>query len=361
MTSTTVQETSCTTTTITNTTKFRQIAPDQTEKPEYDVYHIPKGYEVLLVPKTDSENSDSNTDVNPIPLSPTGSISSASSTCSTSPKTIPPKQTLDNKNPSPSSWRKRKNNGHIPRPKNCFMAYREHVQHKILDDNPGMNNKDVSVIAANMWNNESDEVKQLWRERAQQLKIEHKIKYPDYKFAPKKKAQKNLSAVNSPLGVKTPKTIQKKFSSPTNALLRRNADNFNQLIDNENPFWTGHYRSSSVESVGSWTSNDSHPNTPPTFSSSLRYENDLNSLYNLSNDFSPILNVDATTVPSSAAGFYDPLLSSDYSNPMQIDGSDKSSYYLEEEEYDEDYLHQNNLLNTFVLSSQHHNNHSSTM
>ncbi|PKY13986.1 HMG-box, partial [Rhizophagus irregularis] len=84
----------------------------------------------------------------------------------------------------------RKNNGHIPRPKKCFMAYREHMQHKVLAENPGMNNKLVSVIAAQMWNKESDDVKQFWKDRAQQLKLEHKIKYPDYKFAPKKKSQK---------------------------------------------------------------------------------------------------------------------------------------------------------------------------
>ncbi|RIB10335.1 high mobility group box domain-containing protein, partial [Gigaspora rosea] len=77
-----------------------------------------------------------------------------------------------------------KNNGHIPRPKNCFMAYREHMQHEVLKKNPGMNNKHVSVIAAEMWKNEPEEIKQFWRARAQQLKLEHMAKYPNYKFAP---------------------------------------------------------------------------------------------------------------------------------------------------------------------------------
>src|SRR5581483_4697343 len=153
------------------------------------------------------------------------------------------------------------------------------------------NNKLVSVIAAQLWNKEPEDVKQFWKERAQQLKMEHKMKYPDYKFAPKKKSHKN--GVN-PNGMKTSKTISKKSSPSTKLineeftrglLLRR--DEFNQTINyhppthNENPssaLW-GHCRSSSVESICSWTSNDSLPNTPPTFdrSSPLRYEtNDWN-------------------------------------------------------------------------------------
>src|SRR5581483_315064 len=96
-----------------------------------------------------------------------------------------------------SAYRKRKaDKNYIPRPKNCFMAYREHIKEKFLSENPGMNNKVVSVLAANMWNNEPEDVKEIWRERAKQLKIEHKLKYPDYKFKPQKKKQ-NLKTPGS--------------------------------------------------------------------------------------------------------------------------------------------------------------------
>ncbi|CAI2168617.1 7285_t:CDS:2 [Funneliformis geosporum] len=340
MASTTVQETQAPSPTNTITsdnsspvTKFRQIAPAPTGKPEYDIYHIPKGYEVLLVPKNNDISNNSNV------------------------------STLDNKSSSPSSWRKRKNNGHIPRPKNCFMAYREQMQHNILAENPGMNNKLVSVIAAKMWNSESEDVKQYWKEHAQQLKIEHMNKYPDYKFAPKKKAQKNLNALNSSLGIKAPKNIQKKYPSQSqifsNEISRRNVENY--LIDhshteNTSAYWTGHFRSSSVESASSWTSNDSIPNTPPTFCdrSSLRYEsNDWDRMYD---DFS--LNIDPnshlTAVSSAAAGFYETLLPSDYNNSIQVDSSESSYYITEEEDNYEDYLQQdtNQLLNTLVLTSQ---------
>src|SRR5688572_4364539 len=73
--------------------KLRQIAPAPTGKPDYDIYHIPKGYEVFLVSKNETSDNLPNaadSSSNPIPLSPTCSISSASSNCSTSPKIIAP-------------------------------------------------------------------------------------------------------------------------------------------------------------------------------------------------------------------------------------------------------------------------------
>lgn len=50
------------------------------------------------------------------------------------------------------------------------------MQRKVLAKNPGMNNKVASIIAAQMWSKEpAEDVKQFWRERAQQLKLEHNI------------------------------------------------------------------------------------------------------------------------------------------------------------------------------------------
>ncbi|CAG8532962.1 18376_t:CDS:2 [Dentiscutata erythropus] len=128
--------------------KLRHIAPAPRDKPEYDIYHIPKGYEVVLVPKT---SSNGTTDFSTGPTSPTSSVIPLSPAASVSSiHGSPSKLSLSppSKSPPNSSWRKRKNNGHIPRPKNCFMAYREHMQHEVLKKNPGMNNKHVSVIAA---------------------------------------------------------------------------------------------------------------------------------------------------------------------------------------------------------------------
>ncbi|RHZ61653.1 hypothetical protein Glove_346g73 [Diversispora epigaea] len=195
-------------------------APAPQNKSEYDVYHIPKDYEILLVPKTSSS-------------SPPSSSSSS------------------------SSWHKRKNNGHIPRPKNCFMAYREQIQHKVLEENPGMNNKLISVIAAKMWNEESEEVKQYWRERAQQLKLEHMIKYPDYKS--KNSHNTNSKLINNNISNNS-KVINKSDSEILTEELTLNNNNnivFNNPEDITDAF-----------TISSWASDSSAPSTLPYSSSS---------------------------------------------------------------------------------------------
>ncbi|CAJ0639431.1 16364_t:CDS:2 [Entrophospora sp. SA101] len=229
---------------------------------QFEVYHIPKGYEVLLVPRDDSNLSPVNILATTKRISPATAADNLkiqqqkTSTLSTS-----------SNGSNNSSWRRRKQNGHIPRPKNCFMAYREHIQHEILSQNPGMNNKYVSVVAAEKWNKESEETKNFWREKAQLLKIEHGLKYPNYKFAPKKKQPKSAANNNDSnddiMSVKTNKVIKKSSSSSSKILtegmaknlLNNNNENFENnglIVDN---IWS-HYRSSSVESITSWTSVD---------------------------------------------------------------------------------------------------------
>ncbi|CAG8552268.1 5468_t:CDS:2, partial [Dentiscutata heterogama] len=212
--------------------KLRHIAPAPRDKPEYDIYHIPKGYEVVLVPKTSSNGTTPDFSTGPSPTSPTSNVIPLSPAASVSSiHGSPSKLSLSppSKSPPNSSWRKRKNNGHIPRPKNCFMAYREHMQHEVLKKNPGMNNKHVSVIAAEMWKNEPEDVKQFWRALI--------------------KRSSNLMT-----------------DGFTKDLLKNRENRVSPL------FW-GHYRSSSSDSIGSigsigsinsWTS-DSAPSTPPSF------------------------------------------------------------------------------------------------
>ncbi|CAG8670310.1 4093_t:CDS:1 [Paraglomus brasilianum] len=156
------------------------------------------------------------------------------------------------------------------------MAYREHIKEKFLAENPGMNNKVVSVLAANLWNNEPEEVKEFWRERAKQLKMEHKLKYPDYKFKPQKKKQ-NIKSPNTPKSIKT---VRKKTGSDSANMMFTDGygseDNklvypltFDPVSDEQEEYYMhlhkkalfGHYRASSADSVSSWTS-DSTASTP---------------------------------------------------------------------------------------------------
>ncbi|KAG9299250.1 hypothetical protein G9A89_013898 [Geosiphon pyriformis] len=271
--------------------------------PDYAVYHVPKGYDIVLVPKTD-EPAQKVPDSSLIPPNNLNDDSSSdyahSVKTGSKPMDIPNavKQSsdidtslelsLNNSTTTTSArlsaYRKRKaDKNYIPRPKNCFMAYREDVKEKFLAKNPGMNNKIVSVLAAQMWNNEPEDVKEYWRERAKQLKVEHKLKYPDYKFKPQKKKQN----IKTPGGNKGPtKTIRKKplgsdkqlvFTEGYTTQIMCDSDDGKLMYpiqlevsdDHEDIYIQhlhkkalfGHYRASSVESASSWTS-DSTASTP---------------------------------------------------------------------------------------------------
>jgi len=305
---------------------------------DYNVYHVPRGYDVVLVPlKVEEQSYPDNACSESSIDSPLDSTSSSTTKPMDIPKSKTPSSTdakvsstttstttTTNTTTRLSAYRKRKaDKNYIPRPKNCFMAYREHIKEKFLSENPGMNNKVVSVLAANMWNNEPEDVKELWRERAKQLKIEHKLKYPDYKFKPQKKKQ-NLKTPGSTKTSSKSTNVRnnnKKSSSDSKIIFADSGYGSEILGDSDDgkhiyhhPIGLegndeqeeiylshiqkkalfGHYRASSVDSVSSWTS-DSTASTPllspfarspaslspPTFqfgnqfgrsSSALRYE-----------------------------------------------------------------------------------------
>ncbi|KAJ7719496.1 hypothetical protein B0H16DRAFT_1474881 [Mycena metata] len=81
---------------------------------------------------------------------------------------------------------------HTPRPPNAFLCFRS----RFIQDQkeaartrglkgPGM--KDISRQAGQIWNEMSEEERRPFFEMAHRLKDEHRVMYPDYKFAPGKK------------------------------------------------------------------------------------------------------------------------------------------------------------------------------
>ncbi|KAI7857681.1 hypothetical protein BDC45DRAFT_578115 [Circinella umbellata] len=77
----------------------------------------------------------------------------------------------------------------VPRPMNCFLAYRLEKQKQIASICPGTNHREISKIVAKWWSEESDEEKEKYRLIAEKDKQLHKEKYPNYKYTPKKKRQ----------------------------------------------------------------------------------------------------------------------------------------------------------------------------
>lgn len=61
----------------------------------------------------------------------------------------------------------------IPRPMNCFLAFRLEKQQEIISRCPGANHRDISKIIAKWWKSMPNEEKEPYRERARLAKNEH--------------------------------------------------------------------------------------------------------------------------------------------------------------------------------------------
>ncbi|KAI9317715.1 hypothetical protein BX666DRAFT_1940156 [Dichotomocladium elegans] len=80
--------------------------------------------------------------------------------------------------------------GKIPRPMNCFLAFRLAKQSEILSHYPGANHRDISKILARLWKGISEDEKEPYRELARLAKAEHSRLYPGYRYQPKKKGER---------------------------------------------------------------------------------------------------------------------------------------------------------------------------
>ncbi|RKO91831.1 high mobility group box domain-containing protein, partial [Blyttiomyces helicus] len=82
---------------------------------------------------------------------------------------------------------------HAPRPSNSFILYRRE-QHVIITTQykgiKAMNNNIISKIVAHMWKLEDPSVKAKYAAKAEEEKRVHQMKYPDYKYCPRKTAAK---------------------------------------------------------------------------------------------------------------------------------------------------------------------------
>jgi hypothetical protein len=90
---------------------------------------------------------------------------------------------------------------HTPRPSNSFILYRREKHLEIMQQYKGvktLNNNVISKIVANMWRQESPEVKAHFAAMADAEKRAHMLKYPDYKYRPRKAASKKTAAVRKP-------------------------------------------------------------------------------------------------------------------------------------------------------------------
>ena len=105
-----------------------------------------------------------------------------------------------------------KKTSHIPRPPNAFMIYRKqkHAEIKarleqVHAQNGGegyVSNTEVSRLLGARWRAEPEEIRQRYFQLAKQAELEHRAKYPDYKYQPKRrKTSKKSSVDDAPIDI----------------------------------------------------------------------------------------------------------------------------------------------------------------
>ncbi|CAO3590090.1 unnamed protein product [Absidia cylindrospora] len=80
----------------------------------------------------------------------------------------------------------------VPRPINCFMAFRLDKYPIISAQSPKLNHRDISKVIAKWWKEASDDEKKPYIEIALKKKAEHKSLHPNYKYEPIKKSDRHV-------------------------------------------------------------------------------------------------------------------------------------------------------------------------
>eukprot|EP01147_Barroeca_monosierra_P010913 gene10913-2987_t len=93
-----------------------------------------------------------------------------------------------NKRSVHTTRRKRRNK--IPRPMNSFMCFAKRYRQILQQENPGLDNKDISRMLGLKWRSLSEDERSIYTEQAKALAHEHRALYPEWKFTRETKKKK---------------------------------------------------------------------------------------------------------------------------------------------------------------------------
>ena len=80
----------------------------------------------------------------------------------------------------------------------AFILYRQHHQAKVVSQNPGLANPEISKIIGEQWRNQPVEVKNEWKALAEEEKLRHQQQYPTYRYQPKRNGRCNSLSSDTP-------------------------------------------------------------------------------------------------------------------------------------------------------------------
>lgn len=140
------------------------------------------------------------------------------------------------KKPTPFKGTIQSDGSLAPRPKNAFILYRLDNHSKIFLNNElrGMDNKEKSRILGGKWKNEKEDVKEYYRELAKKEKEEHKEKYPEYRFCPRKGGKSVVGKVKKAVKKVEEGRAQDSYNTKENVSVKMEYQNLSPSFNNNN-------------------------------------------------------------------------------------------------------------------------------
>uniref|UniRef100_A0A182QNH3 HMG box domain-containing protein n=1 Tax=Anopheles farauti TaxID=69004 RepID=A0A182QNH3_9DIPT len=89
---------------------------------------------------------------------------------------------------------------HIKRPMNAFMVWAQAARREMAQQQPKLQNSEISKDLGKIWKSLSDEDKQPFVEQAEKLRLAHKSQHPYYKYQPRRKKSKRAGPGNGKSG-----------------------------------------------------------------------------------------------------------------------------------------------------------------
>ncbi|XP_040174596.1 uncharacterized protein LOC120906748 isoform X2 [Anopheles arabiensis] len=97
---------------------------------------------------------------------------------------------------SPSTKKKQ----HIKRPMNAFMVWAQAARREMAQQQPRLQNSEISKDLGKIWKSLKDEAKQPFVEQAEKLRLAHKSQHPYYKYQPRRKKSKRCVGAGAKSG-----------------------------------------------------------------------------------------------------------------------------------------------------------------
>ncbi|KAI1328064.1 hypothetical protein F5Y16DRAFT_420216 [Xylariaceae sp. FL0255] len=129
----------------------------------------------------------------------------------------------------------------VPRPRNAFILYRQAWQGHFAALHQGLANPEISKLIGEKWREQPEDVKNTWKQLAEEEKVRHQRQYPGYRYQPRR-GGKNASGRPTSSGgdnpgrcpkcggryIATPRTPSTPFSVASPPSLPKRSSNMQQ-------------------------------------------------------------------------------------------------------------------------------------